>query len=383
MIRSQVLWIAVLGGSFATAAMVAAAQEAGANRSTAGRPATAQAAPPRAPVPDPAQMQQLLRDWEAQSAKLKTLEVSIYRIDKLADWDDEEHYTGSAAFEAPQLAHLDFRKVKMQTQADPKNKDKKRVVPVRNKDNQIVSTPHETIVATAKNEVWHYRYEVKQVLIYPLNKDQRKRAIEEGPLPFLFNMRVAEANARYQMTLRGEDEKSYLVKIVPLLKEDQDSFCTAWIYLDRKFLLPTRIFLVSPDQKSSKDFRLWNIKANAKEGVDPQKFVGVVPPKWKVERNPAGDPKAAQHRHAALRLDKPGPWSFVLSPWRRCHAHRRCTLCPWSLTRRTVAQRPSGSAVRRGASPLRPCVGRGRIETNDQRPTTRDQGRRTKDHPDV
>ncbi len=301
MIRSRVLRIAVLGGSFATAVTVAAAQEAGANRNAAGRPAAAQAAPLRAPVPDPAQMQQLLRDWEAKSAKLKTLEVSIYRIDKLADWDDEEHYTGSAAFEAPQLAYLNFRKVKLQTQADPKNK--KRVVPVVNKDNQIVSTPHEKIVATANNEVWHYRYEVAQVLIYPLNKDERKRAIEEGPLPFLFNMRAAEANKRYQMTLQGEDEKSYLVKILPLLKEDQESFCIAWIYLDRKFLLPTRIFLVSPDKKSSKDYRLSNIKANAKGGVDPRKFVGVVPPQWKVERNPAGEPKAAQRpaRGAAAR----------------------------------------------------------------------------------
>ena len=94
--------------------------------------------------------------------------------------------SGHAAFRAPQLAFLDFRKVKMQEQADPKDKKKKVLVPVK-KNNKIVSVPYETIVCTGQ-EVWHYRYDVKQIYIFPLDKDQRKRALEEGPLPFLFNM---------------------------------------------------------------------------------------------------------------------------------------------------------------------------------------------------
>ena len=48
--------------------------------------------------------------------------------------------------------------------------------------------------------------------------------------------------------------------IKPLLQEDQESFSTAWVYLDKKFLLPTRIYLLAPDGKSSKDFRLSQIK---------------------------------------------------------------------------------------------------------------------------
>ena len=34
-----------------------------------------------------------------------------------------------------------------------------------------------------------------KIYIFPLDKDQRKRALEEGPLPFLFNMRAADATA--------------------------------------------------------------------------------------------------------------------------------------------------------------------------------------------
>jgi TIGR03009 family protein len=292
MFRSRFLTLAVVSGWIVMGNTPPLAAQAPA----AGRPAAAraQAAAPAAPSPDPARMQQILQDWEGQSAKLKWLEVDIYRIDKDEAWEDEEHYAGHAAFETPQLAHLDFRKVKMQVEPDPKNKKKQIIKPVT-KNGKIVSAPHETILCTAKNEVWHYRYDAKQITIFPLDKDQRKRALEEGPLPFLFNMKAAEANVRYEMTLHSEDNQSYTVKVKPRLKEDQDSFSTAWIILNRTFLLPTRIFLISPDKKSSKDFRLSHIDANSKKGVDPRLFVGVVPPKWKVERNPSvGNPQAAQ-----------------------------------------------------------------------------------------
>jgi len=241
--------------------------------------------PAAAEQPAPIDMPQLLNLWEGQSAKLKTLEVSIYRIDKNVAWGDEEHYQGHAAFQTPQLAFLDFRKVKLQVQPDPKAKDKKKLVAVK-KNNKIESTPYETIVCTGQ-EIWHYRYDVKQIFIYPLDKDQRKRALEEGPLPFLFNMRAVEAKRRYKMVLQGQDDKRYLVMITPLLAEDKESFSRAWVYLDKDFLLPTRICLLAPDRKSSKDFQLSHIEAN--KPVNGRFFVGVDPGKpWKVERNPGG-----------------------------------------------------------------------------------------------
>jgi TIGR03009 family protein len=227
----------------------------------------------------------LLRLWEGQSTLLQTLDLAIYRIDKDPKWGDEEHYWGHAAFKSPQLAYLDFRKIKMQEQADPKDKKKKKLVPLK-KDNKLDSVPFETIVCTGQ-EVWQYRYDVKQIFIFPLNKDQRKRAIEEGPLPFLFNMRAADANQRYAMELIEEDDKRYVVKIKPLLKDDQDTFSLAWVYLDKDYLLPTRIFLLGPDRSSTKDFQLSQINAN--KPVNPMFFKGVNPGNsFKIQRNPGG-----------------------------------------------------------------------------------------------
>jgi TIGR03009 family protein len=278
---SRTIWIFTAVALASTALGLAAAQQVGGN---ARQPARA-VQPAAEPQPPQMEMRQLLGLWEGQSAKLQTLELAMYRIDIDPKWGDEEHYFGRAAFKSPQLAYLDFRKVKMQEQADPKDKRKKKMVPVK-KDNKPVSVSFETIICTDQ-EVWQYRYDVRKIYIFPLDKNQRKRALEEGPLPFLFNMRAAEAEKRYNMTLQAEDENRYLVMIKPLLKEDQDTFSTAWVYLDKNFLLPTRIYLRGPDGHSSKDFVLSDIKAN--KSVDDRLFKGVNPNNYfKIERNPGG-----------------------------------------------------------------------------------------------
>jgi TIGR03009 family protein len=282
MSRPTKIWISPLVALIFAGLPIALAQNAGNPVQPAQRQRPQAVA---APQPPSITMQQLVMDWERQSEKLKTLELAIYRVDKDAQWGDEEHYLGHAAFKNPQLVFLDFRKVTMQEQPDPKDKKKKQLVPLQ-KNNQFVSVPFERIVCTGV-EVWQYRYDVKQIFIFPLDKDQRKRALEEGPLPFLFNMRAVDAQKRYEMTLKGEDKKSYLVMIKPRLQQDQDTFRTAWVWLDKEFLLPNRILLLDPNGKMTKEFELSQIKANQK--VDPRLFVGVNPDnQFKIERNPGG-----------------------------------------------------------------------------------------------
>ncbi len=295
MSRPRTIWISPLVALLSTGLPLAAAQDG----KNARQPAQRQQ--PAANLQPPSMtMSQLLADWEGQSEKLKTLELAIYRIDKDPQWGDEEHYLGRAAFKTPQLAFLDFRKVKMQEKPDAKDKKKKTLVPLK-KDNQIVSVPFETIVCTAE-EVWQYRYDVKQIFIFPLDKDQRKRAIDQGPLPFLFNMRAADAQKRYKMELKGQDNDRYLVRIEPLLQQDQDTFSVAWIYLNKEYLLPTRIFLFAPNGKMTKDFQLSQIKPN--QAVDPRLFVGVNPGnQFKIERNPGGPAPANTPRARRRQQD--------------------------------------------------------------------------------
>ncbi len=246
-------------------------------------------------------MDDLLRQWEGQSKKLLDLEVDIYRVDKDLNWEDEAHFTGHAAFKSPDLAYVDYRQVKMVAQPDPNVKNKKIYVPLKNKNGHLDTAAFQTILCTGK-EVWDYRFDVQQVVIFTLNNDARKKVLDEGPLPFLFRMRVGDAKQRYNMVLRDQNAKYSTVMITPRIKEDQDVFSTAWIQLDRQFLLPTRILLVSPDKAKLQDFRLSNVRAN--KGVDGKYFVGVKPTKpWQVHINPGADQAGAP---AAKRARRPG-----------------------------------------------------------------------------
>lgn len=233
-------------------------------------------------------MEWILKQWERQSSLLKTLDVRLLRVDDIPAWGDKEYYEGRALFQSPNLALIDFNKVKLD-----ENKH-----PVKDAKGNYVTTPYERIVCTGE-EVWQYRSDSQQIFIFPLQKDQRKKAIEEGPLPFLFNMRAEDAKQRYQMTLMTIDDKTktYGIRIMPKLKEDKESFSVAFVNLDQKYLLPKRIIMLSPDGKSKKSFQLTQTSHN--KPVNSHNFEGKpLGPPWKIVRNPDGEqrPRAGMTR---------------------------------------------------------------------------------------
>jgi TIGR03009 family protein len=288
-----------------TLAMWAASVSPSFGQATGRRAEGAQATPTPAERPaataakavDPAKLDWLLKQWEQQSSRLKTLDVEILRIDDTPAWGDLEYYAGRALFKSPNLAFIDFNKIKQ----DEKKK------PIRDPQNnkKFVTAPYERIICTG-NEVWQYRSDTQQIFVFPLEKDEQKKAIEEGPLPFLFNMRADDARQRYQMTLMSEDEKSYGLSIKPKLKEDKESFSLAYVNLDRQYLLPIRIILLSPDGKSKKDFRLGPMYPNRQ--VNDKNFEGKpLGPPWKLVRNPTGEerPRAGIPRNRRDAAENP------------------------------------------------------------------------------
>jgi TIGR03009 family protein len=247
------------------------------------------AAAARAVAEDP--MKPLLRAWEKQSARLETLDVEMKRVDNSPAWGDEE-FIGRAILQRPNLAMLDFRKV----QVDEKTK-------------QRVAVADERIVCTG-TEIWQYKSEGKQIFIFPIDRKNRDRSLEEGPLPFLFNMRAAEAEARYTMSLLNQTPAFYVISVVPKEKIDRDSFKKALIKLSKQNFLPEEIFLVGPDDKSTKRFILTKVSPNAKVNADNFKGKPLGPP-WAIVRNPAGDANAGQApvQRAAVPFRSGGPAS--------------------------------------------------------------------------
>src|SRR5579883_1135188 len=162
----MVLSLALITG--ANGPLARAQQAAGAPRAKAA-PAPAADGDALKELPPLPTTDRLLELWEKQSRLLKTLDVKFHRVDKSPAWDEDEHFEGRAILKSPNLARLNFDKVGV----DPKKQQK--------------PEPYELIICTGK-EVWQYRTDLKQIFIYPLAKQDQQHALEEGPLPFLFNM---------------------------------------------------------------------------------------------------------------------------------------------------------------------------------------------------
>ncbi|MDG3002977.1 outer membrane lipoprotein-sorting protein [Paludisphaera mucosa] len=280
------------GGSFAfgqAAQPPAAARKALAPAEVQAAPAQPQAAPANPGI----DLETLLKRWEGQSSKLKTLDVVIFRRDDVPAFDEVEYYEGRALFKSPNLAFIDFKKIKQDDAGKPVKKD----------ETTWDSTHEERIICTG-NEVWQYKSDTRQIFVFPLEKDQAAKAIEEGPLPFLFNMKAEEAKQRYEIGLMPPpNDKSFGISIKPKLDVDKESFSHAFVQLDRAYMLPVRIVLVSPDGKSKKDFKLESVKPNAT--VKEENFVGKEFAKWKVIRNPAGEERPRNAPPAAAARPVP------------------------------------------------------------------------------
>ena len=275
-----------------TLAGVLARSEARAQGQPAPRP-QAKAQPAAAPDPakNAARMTQILKDWEVQSQRLKTLVVRIERTDNKKGWAKVQ-YSGYAMLKSPNYAFLDFKQL---VNPDPK---------------KPVFTDFERIVCTG-NEVWLYDSPAKQIFIYPLDKQNRKRVLEEGPLPFLFDLKAAEAEARYEMVLLSETPAHCVIGVKPRLQIDQEAFSQAFLKLNKEnYFLPSRITLLMPNEKDTKDFVLTKVEPN--KSVPDVNFKGVLVKGWKVRRDPQKDiaapaPAASPAGRPSAVGRQPGP----------------------------------------------------------------------------
>ncbi|WP_165072265.1 hypothetical protein [Paludisphaera rhizosphaerae] len=263
-----------------TLAFGQAARPAAGARQQGAAPAQAaqDQAAPAAPNID---VETLLRKWEEQSSKLKTLDVSIFRRDDIPEFDEIEYYEGRAIFKNPNLAFINFKKIKQDAGKKPAKKA----------DGSWDSIDDERIVCTG-NEVVQFKSDTGQIFVYPLEKDQAAKAIEEGPLPFLFNMKAEEAKQRYTIEMiKAPDANSYAVSIIPKLDVDRESFSKSYVLLDSSFILPIQIILYAPTGKGTKNFRLNPVKPNV--AVNDENFtpnVAAFAAKgWKVVHNPMGE----------------------------------------------------------------------------------------------
>jgi TIGR03009 family protein len=232
-----------------------------------------------------AEMDTLLADWEKMSKKVYSLDVAFERIDRAKAWGDQ-YFQGRAMLKSPDLACLEFTKIKLDANGKP--------LMVTGRDGKpakaVEAEPAERIVCTGK-EVLQYFWDDRKVFVFPLDKQVRQKALQQGPLPFLFNMKADDAKKRYSMTLKKQSDKEYLIEIIPNLDIDKDSFSLAYLWLSKETYLPNQLWLYPVGKKERQEFRFTGDRNAIKPNVamDSNFFAFTKIPGWKVILNP-GEP---------------------------------------------------------------------------------------------
>ncbi len=238
------------------------------------------------------EMNLLLDEWEKQSKKVTSLQVVFERVDRSLKWGDQV-YQGQAILKSPDLACLEFKKAIANDEGKPIYKTNEKGQKVLD----VEKEPFQRIVCTGK-EVLQYEYDEKAIYVYPLDKEARQKALQQGPLPFLFNMKAADARQRYGMTLLKQTKDEYTIAIVPREEIDKQSFNQAFVILNKLNFLPNRLLLLPVGEKEKQEFRFTMIAPN-QPVPDGYFHPSIDLVGWKVNRNEEAGKTPAAGQSAA------------------------------------------------------------------------------------
>lgn len=239
---------------------------------------------------DPAQiarMDAILQRWEAVSRQNQTLYTTFERVDETKFGNKQ--FVGEALFKKPSLACLDWHEVVVANDGSKRKVFTERIV-------------------CGSDRVYQMIGPTKQVIVYPLPQDARRRQLEEGPVPFLFNMQMQQAKARYNWRLMKEvpgangAAGTYFVEIQPLQKIDMEEFSKAWVKLNDQTLLPEALQLYAPNGTDKRTYTFKGIerngpnnKANADDNFNGPAMAEVFKSKYGykiIVNQPGADPAA-------------------------------------------------------------------------------------------
>ena len=160
------------------------------------------------------------------------------------------------------------------------------------------------ILANSK-EVVEFDGPLRQINIYPMPKDAEQRHMEEGPLPFLFRMNVAQFKQRYQAMLKPSTQQgTHRLAIYPLQDVDKGAFSVAVLILDARTLQPLSIHTLAPNGKDKQNYYIKDFRANV--DLKPEMFAwGPQPGQdaqktgWRIIENPSPDQVGLQQPSGA------------------------------------------------------------------------------------
>lgn len=193
--------------------------------------------PSQRPSPEQRRLDDILRNWEARGAQIRTLRAKFSRLYYDAVFGERDPKTGKIvaqrergelAFQAPDKGIF---RVYVGEEPPPF------IFPEKDKERWVCTG----------TEVYQYDNRDarrRQVTITPLPPELQGHAISEGPLPFIFGMKAEQAKRRYGLRLvplGGLRRQDVCIEVTPKRQEDLANFSRALVVLDTEVYLPRAI----------------------------------------------------------------------------------------------------------------------------------------------
>jgi TIGR03009 family protein len=202
------------------------------------------------------ELEQILRNWEQQTAKITKLQGDTRYREYDKTFSVEYRGEGRFAFEAPDRGNYELRPAKIaKGETSSVKTDDKQPYELKPKDaERWICTGDEIL----RIDETHKTYEV-----VPIPEERRGDRIIEAPLPFLFGMKAEQAKQRYQIELVKDADQEIVLKLRPNWSGDAANWSQATVVIQKTNYLPREVRLIAPGGTSMRIHSFENIKVNS------------------------------------------------------------------------------------------------------------------------
>lgn len=190
------------------------------------------------------ELEQILKDWETSSAKIQQLRGEHTKITYDYTWDVEKKATGTFYYQAPDKGSFVVEGIV------PQKSDVSKKTNAQKKPFTLKPESSERWVCDGVN-ILQIDDTAKTYAKFPIPPEQQGKNIIEGPLPFLFGMKAAQAKQRYflQLDPKLTNDKQICLQVQPRRREDAANWAQATVLIMRDTFLPKAVKLIDPTGK--------------------------------------------------------------------------------------------------------------------------------------
>lgn len=201
-------------------------------------PATKQARPDDNPMiiePVSPELKEILNEWEQKSGAIKSLHGKHTRYVYNSVFDLEKRAEGKFYVETPDKGRIDL------VGLPPKKNEVSKKVGKQTGERYRLEADRDEMWICNGDEIVMVNGDEKTYEVAPVPEHLRGTKIMDGPLPFLFGMKSADAQKRFQLKLLSNTPTSLTIQIEPRRQSDADNYKMAEIMLDKKSYLPIAV----------------------------------------------------------------------------------------------------------------------------------------------